>query len=52
MKTKGSVQGYVKCVHTLLDSDFIDSWDCSPRYQIAEDIEICMTYIVQLMHNS
>lgn len=35
------------CNHTLLESDFIDVWDCSPRLQDDETLEICSNYIVR-----
>ena len=46
MNRKGSNQGHVVCSHSLMDSDFVDWWDCSPRFQDSEDAQICQTYIV------
>lgn len=46
IKSKAANQGHVICYHSLLDSNFTDSWDCSPRFQDAEDAQICTTYIV------
>ena len=47
MNSKNSSRVYVVCTHTLIQSDFIDIWDCSPRLQSdEEDVEICSNYIV------
>jgi hypothetical protein len=46
MNLKNSSRAHVICNHTLIESDFIDFWDCSPRLQNEEDLEICSNYIV------
>ena len=43
---KNSSRAHVTCNHTLIKSDFIDLWDCSPRLQNDEDLDICSNYIV------
>ncbi|KZS11560.1 putative Target of EGR1 protein 1 [Daphnia magna] len=42
---KNSCRPHVICNHTLIESDFVDFWDCSPRLQHEEDMEICTNYI-------
>lgn len=52
MKRESLKEGHVKCNHWLMDCDFVDVWDCSPRFREDDNTAICQTYIVMISFTS